>query len=85
MPDDDLINLRHQVDSHEDELTDQTKAMKKLEKRASVLEEDVKTLISLCQYIRLFGHVHPGMEKKAEDFDAILSKLRERYGIPRPE
>jgi hypothetical protein len=85
MPDDDLINLRHQVDSHEEELTDQTKIIKKLEQRVSVLEKDVKALISLCQYIRLFGHVHPGMEQKAEDFDAVLTKLRERYGIPRPE
>jgi len=37
MPDD-LINLQHQVDSHEDELTDQTKIIKKLEQRVSMLE-----------------------------------------------
>jgi hypothetical protein len=51
---DDLINLQHQVDSHKDELTDQTKIIKKLEQRVSVLEGDVKTLTALCQQIRLF-------------------------------
>jgi hypothetical protein len=85
MPDDDLINLRHQVDSHEDELTDQTKAMKKLEKRVSVLEEDVKTLIALCQQIRLFAHLRPGLEKRRDEFDVAIAELLRRYEIPMPE
>jgi hypothetical protein len=85
MPDDDLINLQHQVDSHEEELTDQTKIIKKLEQRVSVLEGDVKTLIYLCQRLRLFAHLHPGVEKRRDEFDVALAELLRRYEIPLPE
>ena len=85
MPDDDLVNLIHQVVNHEEELTEQTKVIKKLEKRVSVLEEDIKTLIYLCQRLRLFAHLHPGVEKRRDEFDAALAELLRRYEIPLPE
>ena len=85
MAEDDLVNLKYQVDTHEEELTDQTKTIKKLEKRVSVLEGDVKTLIYLCQRLRLFAHLHPGVEKRREEFDAALAEPLRRYEIPLPE
>jgi hypothetical protein len=85
IPSDDLVNLIHQVVNHEEELTEQTKIIKKLEQRVSVLEKDVKTLIYLCQRLRLFAHLHPGVEKRRDEFDVALAKLLRRYEIPLPE
>ena len=85
MPSDDSVNLIHQVVNHEEELTEQTKIIKKLEQRVSVLEKDVKTLIYLWQRLRLFAHLHPGVEKRRDEFDVALAELLRRYEIPLPE
>jgi len=82
MPDDDLVNLIHQVVNHEEELTEQTKIIKRLTDRVTVLETDMLTVIAMFQKLRIFAHVHPGLERQAEEFDILLNTLRERYKIP---
>jgi hypothetical protein len=82
MPDDDLVNLIHQVVNHEEELTEQTKVIKRLTDRVGVLETDMLTVIAMFQKLRAFAHVRPGLEKQADEFDILLNTLRERYKIP---
>ena len=82
MPDDDLVNLIHQVVNHEEELTEQTKVIKRLTDRVGVLETDMLTVIAMFQKLRESVHVRPGLEKQAEEFDILLKTLRERYKIP---
>jgi len=82
MPDDDLVNLIHQVVNHEEELTEQTKVIKRLTDRVGVLETDMLTVIAMFQKLRGSAHVRPGLEKQAEEFDILLKTIRERYKIP---
>jgi hypothetical protein len=82
MPDDDLVNLIHQVVNHEEELTEQTKVIKRLTDRVGVLETDMMNIIALFQKLRVFAHVHPGTERHAEEYDILVNVLRERYKIP---
>jgi hypothetical protein len=84
MPDDDLVNLIHQVVNHEEELTEQTKVIKRLTDRVGVLETDMLNIIALFQKLRVFAHVHPGLERHAEEYDNLVNVLRERYKIPEP-
>src|SRR5258708_34408445 len=84
MPDDDLVNLIHQVVNHEEELTEQTKVIKRLTDRVGVLETDMLNIIALFQKLRAFAHVHPGLERQAEEYENLVNVLRERYKIPEP-
>jgi hypothetical protein len=81
MSEDDLINLKHLVDNHEEELTDQTKVIEELKERVSVLERDVKTVVMLCHRLRVFKHLHPGLEAEEEKFSVEISPLILRYQI----
>ena len=81
MPDD-FVNLQHQVNGHDDELSRQAVDLKKLTDRVTVLETDMLTVIAMFQKLRIFAHVHPGLERQAEEFDILLNTLRERYKIP---
>ncbi len=81
MPDD-FVNLQHQVNGHDDELSRQAVDLKKLTDRVTVLETDMLTVIAMFQKLRIFAHVHPGLERRAEEFDILLNTLRERYKIP---
>ena len=64
MSEDDLIDLQHQVDNHENELDRQTKEVKKLQERVEVLEKEVKTLAFVCHYLR--GFANPAVGPLAE-------------------
>jgi hypothetical protein len=81
MPDD-FVNLQHQVNGHDDELSRQAVDLKKLTDRVGVLETDILAVIAMFQKLRVFAHVHPGLERQAEEFDILLNTLRERYNIP---
>jgi hypothetical protein len=81
MPDD-FVNLQHQVNGHDDELSRQAVDLKKLTDRVGVLETDMLNIIALFQKLRAFAHVHPGTERHAEEYDILVNVLRERYKIP---
>ena len=81
MPDD-FVNLQHQVNGHDDELSRQAVDLKKLTDRVGVLETDMLNIIALFQKLRAFAHVHPGAERHAEEYDILVNVLRERYKIP---
>jgi hypothetical protein len=81
MPDD-FVNLQHQVNGHDGDLSRQAVDLKKLTDRVTVLETDMLTVIAMFQKLRIFAHVHPGLERQAEEFDILLNTLRERYKIP---
>jgi hypothetical protein len=81
MSEENLINLDHLVTGLDTELTDQTKALKSLRDRIIVLETDILTVIAIFQKLRAFAHVHPGLEKQAEEFDILLNWIGERYNI----
>ena len=81
MPDD-FVNLQHQVNGHDDELSRQAVDLKKLTDRVGVLKTDMLNIIALFQKLRAFAHVHPGTERHAEEYDILVNVLRERYKIP---
>ena len=81
MPDD-FVNLQHQVNGHDDELSRQAVVLKKLMDRVGVLETDILAVIAMFQKLRVFAHVHPGTERHAEEYDILVNVLREHYKIP---
>jgi hypothetical protein len=88
MSEDDLINLQHQVDNHENELTDQTKEMVALKGQISDLKKDIANLLVLARCLYQISGSLPQISVTSENARAELLKLlpemNERYGIKYP-
>jgi hypothetical protein len=63
------------------ELVQQGRRLDDLKRDLLSLEQDVKTLVMLCHRLRVFSHVHPGMEPEKEKFSVEISPLLQRYKI----
>jgi hypothetical protein len=71
---DDLINLRHDVDSHENDLDRQADDIRKLE----TFKDDMKTLVQVVEYMwRCPQRGLPGQEK----IWPLLQNLLDKYDI----
>jgi hypothetical protein len=83
MPQDDLKDTVEKLDK---EMTDRTTDIVTLEGRVRVLEQDVKTLVFLCHYIRDFTtvRVSPAADASFEKFNVAFSELMQRYEVPSP-
>ena len=82
MPEND--ELKEMVERHDHELDDRTGDIVKLEGRVRELEEDVKKLALLFNYIREFTLGRPGKEGIAEMFNREYAPLMQRYQISYP-
>jgi hypothetical protein len=83
MPEEELLE---KVDSLDSEMTDRTTEIVNLEARVRVLEQDVQTLVFLCNYIRDFSNPPAGPipARALQAFNVSFSELMRRYGVSYP-
>jgi hypothetical protein len=81
-----LDDLKEKVASLDREMSERTTEIVNLERRVGVLEQDVKTLVFLCHYIRGFSNPPqgPGPAESFEKFNVAFSELMQRYQVPYP-
>jgi hypothetical protein len=79
-------DLKEKVESLDGEMSERTTEIVTLERRVAVLEQDVKTLVFLCHYIRDFSdrRVSPAADASFEKFNVAFSELMQRYQVPYP-
>jgi hypothetical protein len=81
-----LDDLKDTVEKLNAEMSDRTTDIVYLERRVGVLEQDVKTLVFLCHYIRDFStvRVSPAADASFEKFNVAFAELMRRYEVPSP-
>ena len=81
-----LNDLNEKVADLDKEMSERTTDIVNLERRVGTLEQDVKTLVFLCHYIRGFSNPPAGPKpaESFEKFNVAFAELMRRYEVPSP-